>query len=131
METVQVVNQMNPNISHLNIDNLDGNFRTLSSMLAEDTGFNRTEEEFSDTGSDSFNSTRTDRTFDPNSINVSLSEDNFGKAATSRDTTPSNQYTDRLDTAMEALTITLVHSTPAKKNITNKQRMPSTSAICI
>ena len=121
METFQVVNKMNPIIPPLNVDTLDGNFRPLSSMFAEDTGFNRTEEELSDTESDSFNSTRTDRTFDPNSLDVGFSEDNFGRAATSRETTPTNQTTDVPDMAMEALTSSLVHSTPAKKKITNRK----------
>ena len=127
METFQVVNKMNPSIPHLNVDTLDGNFRYLSSMFAEDKGFNGTEEELSDTESDSFNSTKTDRTFDPNSLDVSFSED-LGKSDTNRETTPTNQATDGLDMAMEALTSSLVHSTPAKKNITNRQRMPTTSA---
>ena len=119
---------MNPIIPNLNVDTLDGNFRPLSSMFAEDMGFNGTEEELSDTESDSFNSTRTDRTFDPNSLNVSFSEDNFGKVDTNRETTPTNQAADVPDMAMEALTSSLVHSTPLKKNITNEQRMPTTSA---
>ena len=73
--------------------------------------------EASNTDSDSFNTTENDRTFDPDSLDQSLGPDQYTTAATSRETTPTptNQVMNTIDMAMEALTSTLVHSTPAKR----------------
>ena len=54
-ENFQVGNKLNQNIPTMNsVDTLDGHFIPLSYMLAEDTGFNGDEEDFSDSDSDSF-----------------------------------------------------------------------------
>jgi len=115
MENFQVGNKMAQNIPMNSVDTLDGHFTPLSNLLAEDTGFIGDEEDFSE-DSDSFNSTRTDITFDPHSVDNSIDDDQFGTAATSRETTPTNQVTSTINMAMEALTSSLVHSTPYKKN---------------
>eukprot|EP00092_Neocalanus_flemingeri_P040439 GFUD01044040.1.p1 GENE.GFUD01044040.1~~GFUD01044040.1.p1 ORF type:complete len:549 (+),score=224.27 GFUD01044040.1:102-1748(+) len=126
MENFQVVNKMkNGPVS--TVDTLDGHFSPLSDMLGEDTGFIGDEEDFSDTDSDSFNTTKTDRTFDPDSLDQSLSSEQFTTAATSRETTPTptNQVLGTIDMAMEALTSSLVHSTPAKRIPTMTNMQPS------
>jgi len=107
METFQVGNKLSQAISTGTVDVLDGHLHSISNMLAEDTGFVGDEEDFSDTDSDSFNSTRTDITFNP--ANQSFSDSNFGTAATSRETTPTNE-----NMCLEALNSSFVHSTPAK-----------------
>jgi len=117
MEKFQVGNKLSQSIPMNSVDTLDGHFIPLSHMLAEDTGFNGDEEDFSDNDSDSFNSTRTDRTFDPDGLDLSFSDDQYGTAATSRETTPTNQVMNTIDMAMEALTSSLVHSTPAKHDV--------------
>ena len=96
---------------------LDGHLIPLSDMLAGDTRLNGDEEDFSDNDSDSFNSTRTDRTFDPHGLDLSFSDDQYGTAATSRETTPTNQVMNTIDMAMDALTSSFVHSTPAKNDV--------------
>ena len=116
MENFQVGNKLSQNIPMNSVDTLDGHFIPLSYMLAEDTGFNGDEEDFSDNDSDSFNSTRTDTTFDPHGLDLSFSDDQYGTAATSRETTPTNQVINTINMAMEALTSSLVHSTPAKND---------------
>jgi len=110
------------------VDTLDSHFTPLADMLAEDTGFNGDEEDFSDTDSDSFDSNETDRTFDPHRFDMSLSDDQYGTAATTRETTPTNLTINTIDKAMEALTSTLVHSTPAKSIVktTQQRSRPST-----
>ena len=128
MENFQAVSKTSQDIPrghHDGVDTLDGHFTPLSDMLAEDTGFNGDEEEFSDTDSDSFDANRTDRTFDPHSLDMSLSDDQYGTAANTRETTPTNLTINTIDKAMEALTSTLVHSTPAK-NILKQRSRPST-----
>eukprot|EP00092_Neocalanus_flemingeri_P104956 GFUD01134475.1.p1 GENE.GFUD01134475.1~~GFUD01134475.1.p1 ORF type:complete len:549 (+),score=210.84 GFUD01134475.1:102-1748(+) len=130
MENFQVGNKMrssSQNIPINSVDTLDGHFSSLSNMLAEDAGFIGDEEDYSDTDSDSFNSTRTDRTFDPDSLEQNLSGEQFSTAATSRETTPTstNQVMDTIDMAMEALTSSLVHSTPAKRIPTIANKQPS------
>ena len=79
----------------------------IRAMLSEDTGYRGDEEddEFSDSD-DSFNSTRSDRTFEPEDFN-------FGTAAGSRETTPTPQ--NDINLAMEEITSSLVSSTPVKK----------------
>ena len=115
MESFQVYNKMSDGIRSA-VDTLDGHFVPLSDMLAEDTGY-IDDEDISDDDSDSFNSTRTDRTFDPSNHDASFSDDEYGTAKNSRDTTPTNQVMSTIDMAMEALNSSLVHSTPAKENI--------------
>jgi len=117
-----------PRGHHEGVDTLDSHFTPLSDMLAEDTGFNGDEEEFSDTDSDSFDANKTDRTYDPHSLEMSLSDDQYGTAVTTRETTPTNFTINTIDKAMEALTSTLVHSTPAKSMVKNTQQRsrPST-----
>lgn len=88
------------------IDTLDGHLSSLSQLLSEDTGFVGDEECFSD-DSDSFNSTKTDITYNPGSRDNSFSDGEFGTAANSRDTTPVN---DEIDSAMEALSSNLLSS---------------------
>ena len=79
----------------------------IRAMLSEDTGYRGDEEddEFSDSD-DSFNSTRSDRTFEPEDFN-------FSTAAGSRETTPTPQ--NDINLAMEEITSSLVSSTPVKK----------------
>jgi len=115
METFQVDNKMSHDIRP-SVDTLDGHFVPLSDMWAEDTGY-IDDEDVSDDDSDSFNSTRTDRTFDPSNHDASHSDDDYGTAKNSRETTPTNQVMNTIDMAMEALNSSLVHSTPAKENI--------------
>jgi len=120
METFQVGSKMkltSQNIATNCVDTLDSRFSPLSDMLAEDTGFIGDEEDFSDTDSDSFDTTENDRTFDPDSLDLSLGPEQYSTAAASRETTPTptNQVMNTIDMAMEALTSTLVHSTPAKR----------------
>ena len=64
MEDFQVGNKIPGSIPVLNVDTLDGNFRSISKLLEEDTGYDGNEEETSDNESDSLNSTRTDQTFE-------------------------------------------------------------------
>jgi len=131
METFQVVNKFRPNAQSMDmngVDTLDSHFTPLSDMLAEDTGFIGDEEDFSDTDSDSFNTTKTDQTFDPETLDLSVSS-KYGTAATSRENSPNNtnQHMNTIDMALEALTSSLVHSTPAKKvNTTLTKRVPAT-----
>lgn len=73
---------------------------SLSALLAEDTGFQGDEEEedeFSDDDSDSFNSTRTDATFDPSRSGDW--SDEFNTAENSREhsgnLTPTNQVLEK------------------------------------
>jgi len=115
METFQVDKKMSHD-TRPSVDTLDGHFVPLSDMWAEDTGY-IDEEDISDDDSDSFNSTRTDRTFDPSNHDASHSDDDYGTAKNSRETTPTNQVMNTIDMAMEALNSSLVHSTPAKENI--------------
>ena len=113
METFQVSNKtkfISQNTSLNNMDTLDSHFPPLSDMLAEDTGFNGDEEDFSDTDSGSFNSSLNDRTFDPHSMD--LSDNQCGTAATSRETTPTNQVIDTI--VMKATSSSLASSTPSK-----------------
>ena len=81
----------------------------ILAMLGEDTGYRGDEEdeEFSDSD-DSFNSTRSDRTFEPEDFN-------FSTAAGSRETTPTPQ--NDINLAMEEINSSLVSSTstPVKK----------------
>ena len=78
----------------------------IRAMLSEDTGYRGDEEddEFSDSD-DSFNSTRSDRTFEPEDFN-------FSTAAGSRETTPTAQ--NDINIAMEEINSSLVSSTPVK-----------------
>merc|ERR1719470_712901 len=130
MENFQAVSKSSQDTprGHEGVDTLDSHFTPLSDMLAEDTGFNGDEEDFSDTDSDSFDSNETDRTFDPHRFDTSLSDDQYGTAATTRETTPTNLTMNTIDKAMEALTSTLVHSTPAKSIVktTQQRSRPST-----
>jgi len=119
MENFQVVNKMSGHIQNLNVDTLDGNFRSVSRLLEEDTGYQGNEEDLSDDESGSFNSTRTDFTFEPNHIDESLST--FSTGSRSRETTPTNNSI----MPLEALTSSLVHSTPAKKSKSDEERTPS------
>jgi hypothetical protein len=85
----------------------------LTQLLAEDTGFNGDEEDFSDDDADdSLNSSiLTDVSYRPGSRELSRSlssEDDYGTAQASRETTPVNQ---EIDSAMEALGSCLVTST--------------------
>ena len=111
MESFQVGNKMSQNIPTKSVETLDGHFIPLSDMLAEDTGFNGDKEDFSD----SFNYTRIGRTFDPHGVAFSFSNDQYeyGTAATSRETSTTNQVMNTIEMAMEALTSSLVHSRPA------------------
>jgi len=126
MQTFQVGDKERRSIPRPGMDTLDSYFTPLSDMLAEDTGFNGDEEDYSD--SDSFDSNRTDMTFNPYSLDSTLSDDQYGTAVCTRETTPTNQTITTIDKAMEALTSSLVHSTPSKSNVkTSKQReKPST-----
>jgi hypothetical protein len=128
METFQVGNKPPVPLNSFpgSVDTLDGLLSPLSQLLAEDTGFAGDEENYSDEDSDSFNSTKTDTTFNPGSRDQS-SDDEFGTAANSRDTTPVN---DEIDAAMEALNSSLVtschrpivQSTPVKTNPPDKSK---------
>jgi len=127
MENFQVSNKLPHNIA--TVDTLDGHFTPLSDMLAEDAGFIGDEEDFSEEDSDSFNSTRTDKTFNPSDPDGSFSDDLYGTAAPSRETTPTNQTKNPIDLAMDALSSRLVvHSTPAKENILDKLQSQSRPA---
>ena len=68
---------------------------SLAAMLSEDTGFQGDEDEYSDEDSDSFNSTRTDTSFDPSR----WSDDEFETAENSRDNsgniTPTNRVVNK------------------------------------
>ena len=78
----------------------------IRAMLSEDTGYRGDEEddEYSDSD-DSFNSTRSDRTFEAEDIN-------FGRAVGSRETTPTPE--NDINLAMEEINSSLVSSTPVK-----------------
>ena len=101
---------------------LMGNSNQYPAFLKRTQG---TEDNFSDTESDSFNSTRTDHTFEPNSFDVSASDIDFSTATESRNTTPTNQELNEHQMPLEALTSSLVHSTPTKKNASMKGRTPA------
>merc|ERR1719470_563602 len=114
MESFQVGNRMARNIQTFDtLDSPHSHSATLAHMLAEDTGFVGDEEDFSDDDddSDSFNSTRTDLTFDPSSLNNSA-YDEYRTANTSRDPTPTptNKGINPINLTMEALNSSLVHS---------------------
>ena len=78
----------------------------IRAMLSEDTGYRGDEEddEYSDSD-DSFNSTRSDRTFEAEDIS-------FGGAVGSRETTPTPE--NDINLAMEEINSSLVSSTPVK-----------------
>jgi len=129
MQNFKVVANENQNIPKAGVDTLDSYFTPLSNMLAEDTGFNGDEEDFSD-DSDSFDSNKTDMTFNPYSLDSTLSDDQYRTAAASRETTPTNQTINTIDKAMQVLTSSFVHSTPAKNTKASKltARPPTPSA---
>ena len=93
------------------VDSLDGHGHhqlppDIQAMLGEDTGYrgDEEEEEYSDSD-DSFNSTRSDRTFEAEDIS-------FGGAVGSRETTPTPE--NDINLAMEEINSSLVSSTPVK-----------------
>jgi len=125
MESYQVANRTESMIS--NIDAHDGHLLNprISAMLEEDTGFVGDEEVDSDSDSDSFNTTKTDRTFTPCSFDNSFSDEEFGTAKTSRESTPPRNP---IDKALEALSNSIIHSTPAKYfAMEESQQQPSPS----
>jgi len=77
-------------------------------MLSEDTGFAGDEEEWSD-DSDSFNSTRTDRTFDPGCASDQELDD--------EDLSPSTPTNNHIDSAMEALSSGLLTSNGSVRDL--------------
>ena len=97
------------------VDSLDGQIqqpqlhlsKDIQAMLSEDTGYRGDEEEdeFSDSD-DSFNSTRSDRTFDAEDFNFSTT------VGGSRETTPTPQ--NDINLAMEEISSSLVSFTPVK-----------------
>merc|ERR1719347_836289 len=79
----------------------------LSEMIAEDTGFvGDEEEEYTDSDSDSLDSSHPDNT---------LSDSRYVSAVVSRETTPTNQCASRNEKVVEALSSSIIHSTPYKK----------------
>lgn len=80
---------------------LENHQKDLNALLAEDTGFAGDEEDWSD-DSDSFNSTKTDRTFDPGEVSDQDLDD--------EDNSPSTPTNKNIDSAMEALSSGLLTS---------------------
>ena len=93
---------------------MGGYFSYLSDMLAEDTGFAGDEEE-EEPDTDSFNSTQTDKTFHPDSLdNTTLSDYSYTSIVSKRETTPTNQLPTK---AVTTLSTSIIHSTPAKNQV--------------
>jgi len=112
MEDFQVKSsQAGRNVSK--VDTLDGHLPGIFEMLSEETGFIGDEEDVSDADTDSFNSTRTDVTFNP----ANNSEDE------SRLESPTSH--NPINVAMEALSSSLIHST--KKDPLQQSQPPTPS----
>ena len=114
MEGFQVGNKENNELPSRGVDTLGGYFSYLSDMLAEDTGFAGDEEE-EEPDTDSFNSTQTDKTFHPDSLdNTTLSDYSYTSIVSKRETTPTNQLPTK---AVTTLSTSIIHSTPAKNQV--------------
>ena len=121
MEQQQVENRNKYNMSKRPwVDSLDGHGQPqvlspdIQALLSEDTGYRGDEEEdeYSD-GDDSFETTRSDRTCEPEDVSI-------GEG--SRETTPTPQID--INLAMEEINSSLVSSTPLKRT-SKASRRPS------
>jgi hypothetical protein len=130
-ERFQVGNRSTREFTHDIVDGARAPHYPYLAGLVEDTGFQGDEDEYSDDDSDSFNSTRTDMTFDPSR----WSDDEFETAENSRENsgniTPVNQ---EIDSALEALSgrvLTSVENYPSVLDCSAQSVLPVNQSLLL